>query len=577
MNQDIGSVIINLKKMIADDNLLSHWNNSQKQIPPRPQYPEDFPIADKRHWYDYEYGGWLVQKVNIPDSPADGPEGKRVIGLCPGLDHPYVKEYIKAMTEVADKFRITFETFYANWSDEVLDENVLKAIKERPDLIILCPNTTYHSTEWYRMINAAGIPVIASNMKPALEGFKYVLAWTGPDDWGQFRMLAAKFAEFMNYEGGFAIIQHVPGGSSFYSRTYSVITELNNIAPQMKCLEMESTELDPEKTYETVLRWINLYGMELQGLISPDDCGPMIGINRALKKRNRQDIIRVSAGNTMTGMTLLKEGKLRAMTFQSPRANGALAMKTAVDWFNGLNIDPVIFLPKYIITQKDVDYFFLKKYENFEIDMGELKQALTKLDYGGADDFFNKLYQYLVINKFITLDFFRGMILEIVSYYIAFINKHNMEEKNIIVDYETLYKNSFLQKSLENTLACMQRISHRIIEEIKKDNDKRSVIDEVINYINKNYMEHISLKTLSDKYKLSQGYLGRLIKIETGTHFPSYLNSLRVLKAKEMFRHSMLNIKEVAYKVGFSDHNYFYSVFKKIEGVAPSEYRESIF
>ena len=42
-------------------------------------------------------------------------------------------------------------------------------------------------------------------------------------------MLAREFAKRMNYQGGYCIVRHMPGGSPFFSRTYGMITELNLI------------------------------------------------------------------------------------------------------------------------------------------------------------------------------------------------------------------------------------------------------------------------------------------------------------------------------------------------------------
>jgi ribose transport system substrate-binding protein len=225
-------------------------------------------------------------------------------------------------------------------------------------MVILFPVDAKSVVPMFRKLNQAGIPVIGSNLIPVDAGMPYILAWTGPDDWGQFRMLAREFAGRMNNEGGYAIIQHMPGGSPFFSRTWSVVSELKKIAPKMKLLEMQTTKLEAEKTMQVVSDWITKYGKDLKGIVSADDSGAQIGINQACKNANRDDMIRVAAGNSKVGMDFIKAGSLHAVTYQSAEADGALPMKLAADWFCGKEIaKPVYYLPKHVITNADVDKF----------------------------------------------------------------------------------------------------------------------------------------------------------------------------------------------------------------------------
>jgi ribose transport system substrate-binding protein len=57
-------------------------------------------------------------------------------------------------------------------------------------------------------------------------------------------------------------------------------------------------------------------------------------------------------------MDSVKEGKLHAVTLQSAETDGALPVEVAVDYFNGLEIQPIRYLPKKIITKENVDNFY---------------------------------------------------------------------------------------------------------------------------------------------------------------------------------------------------------------------------
>ncbi len=329
---------------------------STKAIPQRPDDPAALPEDDALHWYDMEYSGWGVTKINQPVSPADGPSGKNVIYLR-AVDHPYHTGMMKGMNKIAQVYGINVKYKTANNDINIQNQQVDQVINERPDMVIVSPVDAKACVPLFRKLNQAGIPVIAINLLPDPEAHKYILAWTGPDDWRQFRLLTHEFAKRMNYEGGYCIIQHFPGCSPFFSRTWSVVSELKKIAPKMKLLAMQTTDLESEKTKDVVSGWITRFGDELKGISSADDSGAQVGINEAIKNAGREDIIRVAAGNSKVGMDFIKEGRLHAITYQSPEADGAIPMKLAADWFYGKPIDPIRYLPIAIITSDNVDQY----------------------------------------------------------------------------------------------------------------------------------------------------------------------------------------------------------------------------
>ncbi|NIA14176.1 MAG: substrate-binding domain-containing protein [Nitrospiraceae bacterium] len=325
-------------------------------IPPRPEDPSALPETDKGHWWDIEFAGWQVEKAPMPESPKDGPKGKRVVLLKAG-DHPYWTAYVRGFNAIADAYGMERKIFNSNWNMDLQAQQTDQAINERPDMIIFAPVDATASTLLLRRIHRAGIPCITSNTIPCDEAMKYCIAWTGPDDWGQFRMLARVFADAMNKQGGYAVVRHMPGSSPFFARTYAPITELREYAPDMKLLAMDTANLEAEGTMQLVSAWLSKFGDELKGLVLAGDGFSMTGTLEALREAGREDIVIVAAGNSKTGMDSVKAGEVLAISYQSAEGDGALAIHSAARWFNGEHLDPVVYLPRHIITQQDVDEF----------------------------------------------------------------------------------------------------------------------------------------------------------------------------------------------------------------------------
>ncbi len=114
---------------------------------------------------------------------------------------------------------------------------------------------------------------------------------------------------------------------------------------------------------------------------------------------------------------------------------------------------------------------------------------------------------------------------------------------------------------------------HFVSLAIEKSESINPLIRRILDYIETNYSDDISLKTLAIELNTNANYLGQLFKEETGEYFSDYLNTVRINKAMELLRNTSKNTKDISADAGYKDVNYFYRTFKKFTGVSPSEYR----
>ena len=99
--------------------------------------------------------------------------------------------------------------------------------------------------------------------------------------------------------------------------------------------------------------------------------------------------------------------------------------------------------------------------------------------------------------------------------------------------------------------------------------------EQIYDYIEKHYMEDISLQDAAAQLNYSDPYFCRFFKQNFDKNFIMYLSELRVEKAKELLADMTVNIRDIGQRVGFRDSGYFTKVFKRITGETPSEYRYS--
>jgi len=99
-------------------------------------------------------------------------------------------------------------------------------------------------------------------------------------------------------------------------------------------------------------------------------------------------------------------------------------------------------------------------------------------------------------------------------------------------------------------------------------------ISGVINYLNNNYKEKITLQQLATLFTTNRTTLNDQFNKVTKLSVNEYLIEMRVDLAATMLRDSLIPISEIIWRVGFTNNSHFWRTFKKHTLYSPSEYRE---
>ena len=98
--------------------------------------------------------------------------------------------------------------------------------------------------------------------------------------------------------------------------------------------------------------------------------------------------------------------------------------------------------------------------------------------------------------------------------------------------------------------------------------------EETIAYIAQHYMEDIAVKDIAGYLGYSEAYFCKLFKQSFGHSFVSYLTDYRMKEAKELLRLTCKKSSEISLMVGYRDPHYFSYLFKKTQGMTPTQFRE---
>ncbi len=104
----------------------------------------------------------------------------------------------------------------------------------------------------------------------------------------------------------------------------------------------------------------------------------------------------------------------------------------------------------------------------------------------------------------------------------------------------------------------------------------RHASDAIVRFITQNYYKDISLTDLSNTFLYTTTHLNNLLKATTQKTFYDLLTEVRIDKAKELLATTSLQIGEIGEKVGYLNAQSFIRMFKRVVGMTPGKYRESM-
>lgn len=140
----------------------------------------------------------------------------------------------------------------------------------------------------------------------------------------------------------------------------------------------------------------------------------------------------------------------------------------------------------------------------------------------------------------------------------------------------------FKNIDLANDIEELEHIMSQFIDELKAmtpqvDHQQSMLLQQIYEYVHHNYANEISLTEMANHLHMNYSYLSSYFKQRTGENLTTYINRVRIDQAKHLLSNLDYSVSEVSRMTGFSEHNYFSKVFKKMTGLTPLEYRNHTF
>ncbi|MBR4761282.1 MAG: helix-turn-helix transcriptional regulator [Clostridia bacterium] len=174
--------------------------------------------------------------------------------------------------------------------------------------------------------------------------------------------------------------------------------------------------------------------------------------------------------------------------------------------------------------------------------------------------------------------------------FIHFSGKNSFEILKHLYSLNGGYAFPFTPAIEQNILNCLEdckfgvdrevsisKYLHEILYDLILSFQEQSRMDEVCEYIKKNYSKKISTEVLANHFGFSRSYFSVEFKKRVGTTIHDYILSYRLYQAKALLSDENNSIFKIAESVGFSDVGTFIRAFKKVEKMTPLQYKKMYF
>ncbi len=123
---------------------------------------------------------------------------------------------------------------------------------------------------------------------------------------------------------------------------------------------------------------------------------------------------------------------------------------------------------------------------------------------------------------------------------------------------------------------CLNNTNKPLSADTDRDRRDAERLMKMLNYIGYHYSEDITTEMIAQSAMISESECQRCFKRVTKSTPIKYLRKLRLQRSMDLLADKSLKISDIALQCGFKEISYYSSMFKKVYGMTPGEYRNSL-
>lgn len=209
------------------------------------------------------------------------------------------------------------------------------------------------------------------------------------------------------------------------------------------------------------------------------------------------------------------------------------------------------------------------------LDMEFFLKCLEEQDEGKIIRSVSSVFEDMQTQRTITPELLARLQTDIMQEVYSFLKKRSIQAHLLYRNERVVKLQERAKRSPFHMIRWIELLCQEAFAELEKLKNRSGVIHDVEMYIQAHFRENISRTEIAEQVYLTPNYLSRLFHDEKGVSLPEYINMLRIEAAKEMIMTTDLPVGRIAMDVGFESMAYFSTIFKKVCGCSPVQWKNS--
>lgn len=153
----------------------------------------------------------------------------------------------------------------------------------------------------------------------------------------------------------------------------------------------------------------------------------------------------------------------------------------------------------------------------------------------------------------------------------------DLAERDVTLPAHSLYRGLRADVELPGGIVAKRKLLNEFYHELtdmQGIGSESNLTASIVAYVEKHYSSDLYLERIAQELGLSVKYISKVFKEKTGRNLSDYINEVRIQHVKEMLMQTDMSIASISEAAGIYSRSTLIRLFRKYEGVTPSEYRE---
>lgn len=222
----------------------------------------------------------------------------------------------------------------------------------------------------------------------------------------------------------------------------------------------------------------------------------------------------------------------------------------------------------------EAEWHIPQVHEKINMDLKDLEKYLVEGKQIDIMNYLKKLMEKLMENQKLNPSALITLQTNVTQIVYVFLYKNGIWADELFHNEHEQKLRNKAQNSAVDFVKWANYIMQRTLEYVKEIQESDNVIEIAKRYIAEHYREDIGRNQVAARVYLTPEYLAKIFKKTEGINIKEYIYQLRIQEAKRLLAGNV-RVSEVAQIVGFDNFAYFSTVFKKVTGLSPNEYKKA--